>query len=82
MSDEYSRARADAEAEHREMFQQLANHIGALKSDAVKSLQEYKGKQENSHKIMAAYYHSRISAYTEILGWLEFYCSIQEETTK
>lgn len=79
---EYSRARADAEQEFQDTLQHLVNHVSKLRTDAKKSLEEYKGKQEPSNKIMAAYYNARIGAYTELLIWIEFFCSVTEEEKK
>jgi len=56
--------------------QGFVNFINRLKKGAEKALLEYKGNQEPSNKIMAAYYHSKIAAYRETIDWFYWHCEI------
>lgn len=77
---EYSRGRADAETEFKDIIKNLVAFLERLVQDAERMEKEYKGKQEVSNKIMRTYYGAKKAAFTELqekLKW-EFPFAFEE----
>lgn len=74
---EYSRARADAEAENKEHWQALLNFLAAKKRDAERNKAEYVGVRTDASKLMNAHYSSQIYAYGEIANWIAFFLELE-----
>lgn len=79
---EYSRARADAEAETNEHVQSFVTFIGAKLKDAERNLEEYRGNRNPASKLMASHYRSQIYAFGESLVWFKFYMDIEPQDPK
>lgn len=69
---EYSRGRADAEAQHKDDIQALVTFLEHLLEDTKRLEKEYAGKQEISNKIMRTYYGAKKAILLELIEKLKW----------
>lgn len=69
---EYSRGRADAETEYKDIIAALVRFLENAIRDAERLEKEYRGKQETSNKIMHTYYGAKKAAFSELLERLKW----------
>lgn len=80
--DQYSRARADQQAETEEQWKSFLVFIARRKADVEHLLKEYAGSNKSrDSKFMAGIYRGEIRSYDDLLYWAKFFLEIEPEDT-